>query len=290
MKVRKWLAIVLAMLILTGCGAKSDSMTMENGTVMAPGAMGGAEMDSIAGGASTTTLSENRKWIITVNLSVETHDLDAMLTELDAQIADHGGYVENQDIYNGSAYDSGYRYRSAFLTIRVPADQVDAFTSQVGGISNVVSQSRSTEDVTLTYVATENRMEALLAEEERLLELMAQAETMSDLLEIEQRLTDVRYELENITSQLRLLENQVDYATIYLSIEEVRDFTETEEKTVWQRIGDGFMDSLKGIGTGLVEFAVWFLANLPYLALFGGIAGVIAVIVKKKWKKRNKSE
>ena len=70
-------------------------------------------------------------------------------------------------------------------------------------------------------------MNALLAEEARLVELMAQAETMTDLLQIEQRLTDVRYELEDITSQMRILENQVDYATIYLNIEEVRDFTQT---------------------------------------------------------------
>lgn len=291
MKVRKWLAILLVMLVLTGCSAASggsaDSMTMENG---APGAMDGTAGAVTGSGTGSTALAENHKWIITVNMTVETDDMDAMLTGLDEQIAAHAGYVEDQNIYNGSSYYSGYRYRSASLTVRVPADQVDAFVAQVDGISNVVSQSRNTEDVTLTYVSIESRMNALLAEEERLLELMEQANTMSDLLEIEARLTDVRYELENITSQLRVLENRVDYATIYLTIEEVQVFTETEEKTVWQRIGSGFMTSLKDIGSGAVEFVIWFLANIPYLVLFGGVAAVVILIVKKKLKKRNKSE
>lgn len=292
MKVRKWLAIALVLLLLTGCaangGAMEDSMEMENG---APGQMDG----SLAGGATgsamgNTTLSENRKWIITVNMSVETDDLDEMLASLDTQITSHAGYVEHQNIYNGSGYYTDYRYRSADLTVRIPVDQLDSFLQQVDGFSNVVSQSRNTEDVTLTYISTESRMNALLAEEARLLELMDQAETLSDLLEIESRLTDVRSELESITSQLRVMDNQIDYATVYLYIEEVQVFTETEEKTVLQRIGDGFMASLKDIGNGAVELAIWILANIPYIVLFGGIGVVILLVLKKKTKKKNKTD
>ena len=36
---------------------------------------------------------------------------------------------------------------------------------------------------------------------------------------------DVRYQLESVTSQLRVLSNQVDYATIDLSIEQVQEYT-----------------------------------------------------------------
>ena len=286
MKMKNIVALLLVALLLTGCAAKgiaedsagygTKDMIVETGAAMAPE----NGMISDASGANTT-MEEGRKWIVTMDLSVETQDLDAALTQLSEQIGQFDGYVQDQNIYNGSNY-SGRRYRSANLTVRIPVAKTEEFTAQVGDICHVVSQNKQQEDVTLTYVATESRLNALKTEETRLLELLAQAEDMSDLLQIEARLTDVRYELESVTTQLRVLENQVDYATISLNIDEVRDYTDTEEeKTVWQRISGGFVDSLKGIGTGALELAIWTLANLPYLVLFGGIGFAIAVIVRK---------
>ena len=288
MKMKNIVALLLVALLLTGCGAKSvasdsvsydtNEMIAETGAAMAP------EMLD-----TKTTVEEGRKWIVTMDMSVETQDLDAALSQLGDQIGGFEGYVENQNIHNGSSY-SGRRYRSANLTIRIPVAKTEEFTAQVGDICHVVSQNKQQEDVTLTYVATESRLNALKTEETRLLELLAQAEDMSDLLQIEARLTDVRYELESVTSQLRVLENQVDYATIHLFIEEVRDYTDTkEDKTVWQRISGGFVDSLRGIATGALELAIWTLANLPYLVLFGGIGFAIVVIVKKFRKRKPKA-
>lgn len=292
MKLKKVLALLLVALLLTGCAAKGiaeDSMSWDaNGAIVETGAAMAPEMGMMdTAGTSTTVMEDARKWIVTMNVSVETQDLDSALAQLNAQIADFDGYVQNQNLNNGSAY-SGRRYRSANLTIRIPADQTDAFTTQLGNICHVVSKNQHQEDVTLTYVATESRLNALKTEEARLLELLAQAENMSDLLQIEARLTDVRYELESVTSQLRILENQVDYATIYLDIEEVQDFTETEEeKTVWQRISGGFVDSLKGIGTGALELGIWILANLPYLVVLGG-AGSAGWLIAKKISRKKK--
>ena len=64
----------------------------------------------------------------------------------------------------------------------------------------------------------------------------------------------MRYELENRASQLRLYDNQVDYATIYLSIDEVQEYTPVEEPTVWERISGGFVSSIKLFAgnTGLI--------------------------------------
>lgn len=285
MKRKNWFALLLALLLLTGCGAKgvaedsvSNEMIMETGAAMDSEAVMMPE-------SPNANVETGRKWIVTMNLSVETQDLDAALTQLSGQIGSFDGYVQDQNVHNGSNY-SGRRYRSANLTIRIPVEHTDEFTAQVGNICHVVSKSQSKEDVTLTYVATESRLNALKTEETRLLELLAQAENMSDLLQIESRLTDVRYELESVTSQLRVLENQVDYATIYLNVEEVRDYTDTEEeKTVWQRISGGFVDSLKGVGNGALELAIWILANLPYLVVLGG-AGFAAVLIIKKLRKK----
>jgi len=194
--------------------------------------------------------------------------------------------VESREVYNGSAYATR-RYRHADLTVRIPAEKVDGFVEHVSGVSNVVSSREDIDDVTLTYVDTESRVKALETERDRLLELMEKAETMSDLLEIESRLTDVRYQLESVASQLKTLENQVSYATVYLNISEVQEYTPVAEKTTWQRITEGFADSLEGIWDGAVEIFVWVLANSPYLVIFGGLAaGAVALLRKRKIRVR----
>ena len=161
--------------------------------------------------------------------------------------------------------------------------------TEVEGQSNVTSHSKSVEDVTLRYVATESRINALKTEEERLLALMEQAQDLSDLLEIESRLTDVRYELENISSQLRLMQNQVDYATIYLSVSEVRQFTPVAERTFWQRISDGFRRNLKGLLEAAEDFAVWLLSSLPTLMVLAVLIAVV-VIVCRRISKRSREK
>lgn len=292
--------VTLCMLaaLLAGCGGASKSTQAFDAAAAAPAeAANGAYYDmesaksedgGLTGDTDSTVLPEGRKWIITVNMSAETEDLDALMEALNGKISGLGGYVEDQDSYNGSMYSSR-RYRSASLTVRIPAQRVDEFTEEMSGIANVVSTSLSREDITLSYVATESRVNALQTEEARLLELMEQAETMADLLEIESRLTDVRYELENRASQLRLYDNQVDYATIYLSIDEVQEYTPVEEPTVWERISGGFVSSIKGVGNGLLDLLVWVLAKSPYLVILGGVTvGVVVLIKKRKARKAAK--
>lgn len=300
MKKMTAILVTLCMLaaLLAGCGGASKSTQAFDAAAAAPAeAANGAYYDmesaksedgGLTGDTDSTVLPEGRKWIITVNMSAETEDLDALMEALNGKISGLGGYVEDQDSYNGSMYSSR-RYRSASLTVRIPAQRVDEFTEEMSGIANVVSTNLSREDITLSYVATESRVNALQTEEARLLELMEQAETMADLLEIESRLTDVRYELENRASQLRLYDNQVDYATIYLSIDEVQEYTPVEEPTVWERISGGFVSSIKGVGNGLLDLLVWVLAKSPYLVILGGVTvGVVVLVKKRKARKAEK--
>lgn len=300
MKKMTAILVTLCMLaaLLAGCGGASKSTQAFDAAAAAPAeAANGAYYDmesaksedgGLTGDTDSTVLPEGRKWIITVNMSAETEDLDALMEALNGKISGLGGYVEDQDSYNGSMYSSR-RYRSASLTVRIPAERVDEFTEEMSGIANVVSTNLSREDITLSYVATESRVKALQTEEARLLELMEQAETMADLLEIESRLTDVRYELENRASQLRLYDNQVDYATIYLSIDEVQEYTPVEEPTVWERISGGFVSSVKGVGNGLLDLLVWVLAKSPYLVILGGVTvGMVVLVKKRKVRKAEK--
>ena len=298
---KKCLSVLLVLLLilgmLTGCGASSKDAMMEAAAPAAPAAtevvMEEALYDEAGSGISSpTAMPENQKLIRTAYMDAQTTSMDGVMTWLEGRVAELGGYFEQKSIRRSGSRDDGSYYRYADMMIRIPAQHLDTFLAQVGENAVVTSAREETENVTLTYVSTKSRVEALETEQKRLLELLENAETMEDLLTIEARLTDVRWELENYASQLRVLDNQVDYSTVYLNINEVDKPKVVTERTVWQKIGDGFTENTADMWKGLVNFFIWLITVIPYLIPLALIAGVIVLVLrfcrKRKMKKKAK--
>lgn len=300
---KKLLSLTLVFLLLTamlyGCGRQSTAMDSANG------AMGekleyGAEMEPGDAGltsdsASITNAPEvpmNQKLVRKIWLEAETDDLDTLLTQVDEKLASLSGYAEKRQVYHGSTRYT--RSRTAELTLRIPVAQLDQFVDQVTGLANITSSNETADDITLTYVATQSRVSALQTEHDRLLELLAKAENMSDLLQIEKRLTEVRADLEEVTSKLKLYDNMVAYGTVYLTLSEVKEYTDvTEPETVWQRIGKGFMSSLKGLGNFFTELFVFVVVGLPYFVVLGVVITAVVLVIRfrrRKAQKKNRTE
>lgn len=290
-------ALLLATLLILGLFAGCGKNAAANDSAMGSASSNRGEVtekfesESLADGTTTgSSLPTSQKLIRKLWVDTETEDLDSLLTALEEAIPQTGGYVEARQVYHGSA-SATRRYRNAELTLRIPADQVDTFLEGISGLSNIISSQETVDDITLTYVATQSRITALETEQSRLLELLAKADSMSDLLQIESRLTEVRAELESVTSQLLVYDNQVNYGTIYLTISEVKEYTDTQEpETSWQRMGKGFMTNLKGLGDGIVEIFIWFVSALPYLIPLGLIITLGAILIKKKVKKAKQAK
>ena len=272
------LVFVLIVTLFTGCGASANSVVYED--TYLPEKLA----DSASGDTGSVT-PPGQKLIRTLYLEAETNNMDSLLSQIDSKISEFGGYVESREVYNGTDYYDG-TCRNADLTIRIPADKLDAFVGHVDGASNITSTRETTEDVTLNYVATQSRITALETEQARLLELMAQAASMDDLLLIEQRLTEVRTELEKVTSQLRLYDNLVDYGTIHLTVFEVVEYTKPAPTSAWERMGTGFMESLEGLGNFFVELFILLVSNLPVLILLAAVALVVVFLIKRHKKKK----
>lgn len=247
----------------------------ENDMVVEPG--------SGAGLTSSTTIqpvNTGRKLIRTVSLNVETTDFIKLLDSLTQAVTSMGGYIEQSDISGNSISDSQDR-RNAYLTVRVPSNKLDGFVAQVDAEGNITNKSENTQDVTLQYSDIESRKKTLAVEQERLWDLLAQADSMDAVIALESRLSEIRYQLETMESQLRTYDNQVDYSTVMLNINEVKVFTPTAPDSVLTRIHKGFSRNLKNVGNGAVNFMVWFLSSLPVLVVFAAIAGTAYIILHR---------
>jgi hypothetical protein len=293
-------SILAAALLMAGCGAAQSGASYKSATMeaaaedmaadtgaynnsdiyMSEAAEMAEEAPAEGGGAQTPRVQESdRKLIRNVTLNVETETFDELMRTIVEKTDSFGGYVEESNSYNGSRYYGGGT-RNASLTLRIPAQKLDEFLGTVSEISNVVNQSESVTDVTLQYVDMESHKQALVTEQKRLLELLEQAESVEDIITIESRLSDVRYQIESMEAQLRTMDNQVSYSTVYLYIDEVARLTPVKEQTAFEKIRTGFVGSLYDIGEGSKNLLIGFVINLPYFVLWAVIIGIGVLLYK----------
>lgn len=288
-------------LLLAGCGASSTketaavAVTEEAAYDVAPEAEMVMEENGITDtGAGYSTEAQvqdiQRKLIKNVNLYVETESFEELLLQVEDKTKGFDGYVESCRVYKGNRNYSGLQ--NANFTLRIPAERLDEFLSAVSEISNVISKDENVTDVTLQYVDMESHKEALQTEQERLLALLKQAETVEDIITIEGRLSEVRYQIESMEAQLRTLDNQVSYSTVYLYIEEVKRLTPAEEQSAWEKISTGFVRNVYKVGEGFQNFLIGLMINLPYLAaaavIILAVLFIVRTAVKRSERKKNK--
>ena len=289
MKIRQFFAVFLCFcLLLTACGAeapadKEAAHDIRYDRTESPMEDASTELKTDSAAGLTAPAQSDRKLIRTVSMDAETENYDALITALEEKLTALGGYTESRQT---GTYGSTRRWSS--MTIRIPADNLSAFVTHVSQNANVLSTSEETKDVTLQYVDTESKITALETEQARLLELLAGAQNLSEILEIEARLSDVTYELERYASQKRSYDNQITYATVRLTVEEVEVLTPVEEPSVFDRIRTGFTSSLRGVSDGLVNLFVLLVAGSPYLLVYGAVIGAILAISSRIRKRKQK--
>ncbi len=286
MRHRKPWAAALALLLvlaLAGCGGSGKDLAggsanqfTDSASYTEESAASAAETAEDAPGMERELAAMGRKVIVTAHVSAETEDYDGAMAWVKTALSQAGGRMENAE-----QYAHNQSRRSCQLTLRIPAGQLEGFLTELEGRCNVVERSVREEDVTLDYVDTESHKKALLVEQERLLELLAQADKLEDLLDIEDRLTQVRYQLQNYESALRVYDGQIDYSTVHMSLQEVRELTEPTPESWGSRALEGMKENARSIGRFFQELALFVVTHLPALALLGLLAGIILLCTRK---------
>ncbi len=232
-----------------------------------------SEADQTALG--TEGAQAERKLIRNMSISLETTGFDELIAVIEQNAKTLGGYVESSSV-SGTA-DAGRRY--SYVTVRVPADQLDQFEMTLGSSATVVSKSSNVQDVTLSYSDLAAHISSLRAEQKALTDMLAAAENMEDILAIRGELTDIRYQLESYESQMKVMENQISYSTVNIDIKEVKTPTVQEKEGFFSRLKYTFITSTGELGEEIQDFLVFFLGNIFSIILFIAIAvGVLYLI------------
>lgn len=291
-KKRRYLLLIglVAAVSLLLCGCSADAVKEEvlyEETFSGDSAQYGAALEAgdveTAYEGTTATVQEGRKLIKRVDLTIETQSFDEYLTMLDNAVAGCGGYTQSSDVY-------GTASRMAQYTVRIPVEALEQFLADISQKGVIAAKSTSQVDVTLSYVDKEAHITALRAEESSLLRLLEEAGSLDDIVSLQNRLSDVRYEIESYESQLRTLDNQIDYATVSFSIEEVkREEPVVANPTTWAQIDDNWSSGFRSLWSLLKSLFVLFASVLPFAAIILVIilpVVLFAVILPRRRQKK----
>lgn len=183
-----------------------------------------------------------------IELRVGKGKLDAAGDDLQDLIREYeGAYVE-------SAINES---KDSTVTIRVPVVNYEEFIAKVRDLGKVTSESQIGTGVDLQFIDLDARLRTLRAREARLLKLMEDADATTAAT-LQEQLFAVQEEIDRTEGQKRVLQSQVDFATISVRLYENGAPTVIEEDapilTEYARVAGEV--SLRVIGGTLVVLSV----------------------------------
>ena len=283
------LIISLSLAMLCSCSSANGSADGYLGNAGATKDEAYDSGDGIGSLPSGGVDNPNAKIIKTADATIQTAEYEEFIEELYAKITEYRGYTD-ADTLRGSA-----PYRTAYVTVSIPAEHLDAFKEALSGMGTLTYYSAKKLDVSLTYSTLVAKIDTLTLEIGVVSDLFDIAKEDGDLGRIsnlEERLSELKLELAEAQAQLAVYDNNIAYSTVNLTVneKEVIEIVEEEEKGAFARIGENFVKNLKDIGNFFVELFVFLVSALPYIVLIGVIIAAIVFIliyIDRKKKKQN---
>ncbi|MBQ5406803.1 MAG: DUF4349 domain-containing protein [Oscillospiraceae bacterium] len=277
-----------------GSGASSYAEEADYGLAMLNSASADSSAAENASPDADTPELTPEKIIYSADVKVETTDFDGSISRVDELLAACGGWVESSSVNGANFYNITRGYastRSASYTLRIPSSRFDELMNSLSALGNVPYTHTYTENVTAQYFDTEAHLKAYQTQEARLLEMMEIAESVEDIVTLEDRLTELRYRIESLQSTLKNWDRRVSYSTVYLSLQEVQEYTpEAEVKLSYgQRLWRSFSGGIKGAAAFFSELLVWLVGALPTLVILAAIVLILRPLFKK-WSARRKEK
>ena len=275
--------------VLTSCNASGGSnyapdAADKNAGMSSPEVEGG--IGSLPSGGVD---NPSAKIIKIADATVKTLDYDAFIEDLYAKITEYNGYTD------GESFRGSTPTRTATVTVRIPADKLDAFKTALSGMGTMTYYNANKIDVSLEYATLSARIETLELEigvVEDLFEIAKEEGNLDRIYTLEQRLTALKLDLAESRAEIAVYDNSIAYSTVNLTVKEYEEVVEEEpepeeEKGAFVRIGENLARNFKDIGNFFVELFVFLISAIPYLLLIGGIVTGIIFLIKAIKRKKN---
>lgn len=190
---------------------------LANETRAVPGGAGPAGVDlasAVVVAPDAAAVAPNRKIIRSVRLEIEVEEMTIARDAAGRLAAELGGFLSDAG-FQGLASD---RPRGQ-MVLRVPAERVETAIAALRELGELRAETLGSQDVTQQYLDTETRLRVLRETDARLRRILAdRTGDLADVLQVERELSRVVTEIERLEGQKRFWDEQVDLATIHVTL------------------------------------------------------------------------
>jgi len=298
MKKKVLVFTLIAMLLLSACSSGSKSANTTDsyyGIVEAPAASE-AMSSELADTSAGTQASVERVVLMSAEISISVAKPSDSMKAISEMATRLGGFVVNSYTWKDQDYSSGRSYDKATITIRVPAETLDATLAEIRAMSatgtdGVISESQSGQDVTSEYVDSESRLRNLQAAEEQLMKLMENTDNLEYTMEVFRELTSVREDIEVLQGHINYLKESAALSSVAVTLVAEASLQPIEIGG-WkpQGVVRESIETLVRSFQGLVDFLIRFgITCLPFLIPLGvGIYFLVKALRKRSANRKDK--
>jgi hypothetical protein len=262
-------AALAAALTLGACGADTTEASSADLNFAASTNSDLATGESTAKEASTSgaSISElpvvpgpaqakvRREVIYTANVTVEVKKATSEANALRKLVIAQGGYVLADERSETSAR----------MVLKIAPSRFDALLKGFEKLGKVRSQSVMASDVTADMVDLEARLKSAKVSRDRLEALLRSATKVEDVIQIESELQQREALVEQMQGQLNVLNNQVGFATVNVSLYEANSAAEVDDTK--PSAGEGLRNGWVALRNTFNTLILALATMLPFLAV-----------------------
>jgi hypothetical protein len=172
---------------------------------------------------------------------------------------------------------------SGTFTLRVPAKNFERAMVQLGKLGSLDSSAVRGQDVTAEYIDQKAHLQIYLSHRKFLYGLLADATTTGQALALENQLQQVQLRIDQITGQLRYLNNQVAESTIRVDLHEPGASGQTSGTDVDNpSLGDAFSRAIQGFLRVVSVIVIGFGYLIPLLVIAAAAFGIYRLVQRRR--------
>ncbi|HWR65951.1 MAG TPA: DUF4349 domain-containing protein [Bellilinea sp.] len=298
--------LLIVTLVLTACSAsKSANDSVTSGGAPAPDFLGVPEAAPAAESpreAEKPQLGDQTAQNVTERLVIRNANLSILVAE-PADVMDDimkmansmGGFVVDSNLYQTTTA-AGLQVPQAQVTVRVPADQLDAALTQIKAhvkdpINEILFENVTGQDVTQEYTDLNSRLRNLEDAAEQLRSILDEAIRTEDVLAVYNELRNVNEQIEVLKGQIQYYEQSARLSSISVTIQALAS-VQPINIGGWepQGVAKEALQTLIRAYQTIADGAIWLVVFCLPIALPIGIVLFFAVRAYRKMNQKRKGQ
>lgn len=231
--------------------------------------------------------------VYSCNMTIDVLDFDDYISSLRNNINTYSAFVENEN-YSDGGYSSRWQYsdsekwQSYTATIRVPSSNYDSFCDTVSQLGDLRSKNASVQNMSREYYDLSATLDIYEAKEMRYMELLSTIKDKQYAISVEKELTEIQIEISKIKTRMNDIQTDVAYSYVYITVNEVKEYTEEPVKTdtFFQRLSNTVSDAASSFLNIMEKLLFIFIYLFPHLIIIGLIVFIISRICKTVKKRK----